>query len=182
MLPDSLQHHPVAYEGVRFKVRRVELDRRDGGKQRREVVEPADAVLVVPVLDDGRVVMIRNERFAVGKTLWELPAGTLEPSENPDDCAPRECEEETGYAPRKCEKLVTFFTCPGFCTELMHVYLATGLKHVGQSLDETEKIEVFPMTLDKAMTLVKNGEVQDAKTLAGLLFYAAFVRDGKGRA
>lgn len=178
MLPDSLRDAPVAFTAARFQVRAVDLDRRTGGRQRREVVVPADAVLIVPVLDDGRLVMIRNERFAVGQTLWEFPAGTLEPGEAPDACARREVVEETGYEAGRIEKLLQFYTCPGFCTELMHVYLAQNLRHVGQNLDETEKIEVEVVTAAQALAMVKGGQVQDGKTIASLLYCTTFIARG----
>ncbi|MFW6059574.1 MAG: NUDIX hydrolase [Phycisphaeraceae bacterium] len=163
--------------GVRFDVYALELARRGGGSSRREVVVPADAVVVVPMLDDGRVALIRNERFAVGRSLLELPAGTLEEGEEPAACAARELTEETGYVAARVEALTSFYTSPGFCTERMHAYVATGLRFEGQSLDETERIEVEPMALDAALRAVREGEVEDAKTIAALLFYAQFERE-----
>lgn len=160
--------------GARFDVYALGYPRRDGGMTRREVVVPADAVVVVPILDDGRVVLIRNERFAVGKTLLELPAGTLEDGEEPAICAGRELTEETGYVAQRIEPLTSFYTSPGFCTERMHAYVAQGLTFEGQSLDETERIELAPMAFDAALSAVRHGDIVDAKTIAALLFYAQF--------
>ncbi len=168
----------VCLEGVRFNVYAMGYPARGGGTHRREVVVPHDAVVVLPVLEDGRVVLIRNERFAVGKTLLELPAGTLEEDEDPAACAGRELTEETGYVAEQISRLTGFYTSPGFCTERMHAYLATGLTFEGQSLDETERITAEPMTMDDALRAMRNGEIEDAKTIATLLFYAQF---GKGK-
>lgn len=165
---------PTLHQGVRVTVRGVDLPRSGGGTHRREVVEAADAVVVLPLLDNGDVVLIRNERFAVGDTLWELPAGTVEPGESPDACAPRELEEETGYRADRVEKLAEFFPSPGFCTELLHAYRATGLTHVGQSLDDTEKITVQAVAWDRAMNMVRDNQIRDAKTIATLLYHQSF--------
>ena len=184
--------HPeaeVVFEGVRVKVRTLELAAREGGgSHRREVVEAADAVVILPWVEDGRglgfgfdgpgVVLIRNERFAVRETLWELPAGTVESGERPGDCAPRELVEETGYRAERLEKLTDFWPTPGFCTERLHAYLATGLEFVGQQLDATEKIEAVPMAWGEALGLIRKGELRDAKSIATMLFHETF---GRGR-
>lgn len=174
MLPDSLKSSPVVFKGARFQVRAVERSRRSGGTQTREVVEPPDSVVVLPVMESGDVVLIRNERFAVGKTLWEVCAGTLEPGEDPDACAARELIEETGYEAKALTRLTDFYPTPGFCTEFMRGYLATGLRHVGQDLDETERItpEIVPM--NKALAMIRDGIIEDAKTIALLLYHHTF--------
>jgi len=177
MLPQSLKAQDKLLGGVRFDVIGVDLAKRSGGTKRREVVVPPDAVVIVPVLDDGRVVLIRNTRFAVDQTLWEIPAGTLEEGEDPATCAGRELTEETGYAAKTLTKLLDFYTSPGFCTERMTAYLAEGLSHEGQQLDETEQIEVEPVTLNDAMTMMRENRIKDGKTIAALLHYAVFTRN-----
>lgn len=175
--------HPearVIHDGVRVKLRGAELVGEDGRAHRREVVEAADAVVVLPMMDSGEVVLIRNERFAVRETLWELPAGTVEAGESPDDCAPRELIEETGYRAARVEKLTEFYPTPGFCTELLHAYRATGLTFVGQELDATEKITVEVVPWGRAMDMVKDGTIRDAKTIATLLYHHAFSAGGRG--
>ena len=171
--------HPDAeliHDGTRVDLRVVELEKHSGGTQRREIAEVADAVTVLPLLDDGRVVMIRNRRFAVNDTLLELPAGTLDAGEDPDACAVRELEEETGYRASKLRKVTGFYTSPGFCTEFMHGYVATGLTPTRQNLDETEEIEVEPMPLDDVLTMARKGDpaLKDGKSLLLLTWYAAF--------
>lgn len=178
MLPERFHNDVPVFRGVRFDVHAVELDGRNGETVRRELVSTFDSVVILPLLDDTpgdeQVVLIRNERFAVGETLWELPAGTLEPNEDPADCAGREMIEETGYRADRLEKLTAFYPTPGFVTEFMHAYRATGLTHVGQDLDPNEKIDVEAMPMSRALELLRSGEVKDAKTVAVLLWHAAF--------
>jgi ADP-ribose pyrophosphatase len=169
--------HPNAeklHDGVRVNLLVTERARRSGGVQRREIAEVADAVVILPLLEDAQVVLIQNERFAVGQTLWELPAGTLEPDEDPAACAARELAEETGYEAQQIERLTAFYPSPGFCTEKLHAYRATGLKHVGQSLEETERITPHVVALDEAYAMVRDGRIEDAKTIAALLYHHAF--------
>jgi len=168
---------PKVFEGVRFDVRCGELSRRDGGVQRREVVQTHDSVVILPLLDERTVVMIRNYRFAVGEALWELPAGTLEPGEDPAACAGRELIEETGYRAEVIERLLAFYPTPGICTEFMTCYRATDLTHVGQQLDETEQIEVHPIPLEESYAMIRDGRIKDAKTIVGLLCEKRGMRD-----
>ncbi len=180
MLPPALQAAPVVFKGVRFDVHAVELPRRSGGVMRREIVRPPDSVVVLPVLDNGDVVLIRNDRFAVGQTLWEVCAGTLEPGEDPDACAARELIEETGYEADTLTPLTSFYPTPGFCTEFMRGYRATGLRHVGQHLDETERITPQVLSMPQALTMIRDGSIRDAKTIALLLYHHTFAPDSHG--
>lgn len=181
MLPERFQHDTPAYRAARFDVYDVTLAGRGGESIQRQLVATADSVVILPLLDATpgaeAVVLIRNERFAVGKALWELPAGTLEAGEDPGVCAGRELVEETGYRADALERLTGFHPTPGFVTEFMHAYRATGLTHVGQDLDPNEQIEVEAMPLARALDLVRDGEVMDAKTIAVLLWQAAMARD-----
>lgn len=191
MPPVARDLHPeldVVFRGVRVAVRGIDLPTRGGGTYRREVVEAADAVVVLPLISQEEasergvkipgagVVLIRNERFAVRDTLWELPAGTVEPGESPDDCAPRELEEETGFRCERIERLTEFFPTPGFCTELLHAYRAEGLSFVGQDLDDTEKITAQIVPWDRALAMVRDRTIRDAKTIATLLYHESFKR------
>jgi len=162
------------FEGAKFAVDRVGLTTNDGRTIQRELIVHPGAVVVLPVLDDGRIVMIRNTRFAVGEELWELCAGTLEAGEDPAACAGRELAEETGYKADHVAPLVTFYTTPGICNETMHAFVATGLRHVGQQLEPTEKIRVDPLPADQVMRMVERGEIRDGKTLATLLYFHTF--------
>lgn len=171
-----MSDNPVLFRGTRFDVQGVELARRCGGVMRREVVVPANAVVILPMLDDDTVVLIRNERFAIGQTLWELPAGTLEEGENPALCAARELLEETGYAAAGVQRLIEFYPSPGFCTELLTAYLARDLTFRGQDLDETERITTEAIGLNQSIQMVRDNRIRDAKTIATLLYYQTFLR------
>ncbi len=177
-MTDPAEQSERIFTGVKFAVERVNLTTRDGDRIEREKVVHPGAVLVLPITDDDRVVMIRNERFAVGEVLWELCAGTIEPGEPPQACAPRELIEETGYEAGSIEPLTTLYTSPGFCDERMHVFVARELKHVGQRLEPTEKIEVQLIAWPELLAMIERGEVRDGKTVAALLHYQVFKRTG----
>lgn len=163
-----------AFSGVRFDVRSLDVPGKGNKPVRRDVVVHPGAVLILPLLDKDHLVMIRNQRFAVGQELWELPAGTLEKNETPENTAARELIEETGYRAEKIELLTTFFTTPGWCNEVMYTYVATHLSHVGQSLDESERIIVEIVPWPKALKMVQDGTIMDGKTIATLLYFQAF--------
>lgn len=142
------------------------------GKQlERHIVIHPGAVAVLPVLNDGRIVLIRQYRAAVDKVLIEIPAGTLEPNEAPISTARRELIEETGYAAQTIEPVMSFYTSPGFVREEMFLFKATELIAGPTDMEDGEKIEPLPVTMDEAMNLVARGEVRDAKTLIALLWY-----------
>lgn len=170
-LPDSLHNSQLVFQGVRFDVRTVELP----GNVRRDVVIHPGAVIILPILTPQTIIMIRNERFAVGETLWELPAGTLEPNEIPEDTAQRELTEETGYSAKKITHLTTFYTSPGICDEKMYAYAATELTLFTQNLDPSEKISVEEVSWKDAVKMVREGIIHDGKTIATLLFYKEFI-------
>jgi len=162
------------FRGVKFDVELRDVPTRDGQTARREVVVHPGAVVVLPLLDGDRVVLIRNHRFSIDETLWELCAGTLEPGEEPAATAARELVEETGYGAARIEPLTTFYTSPGICTERMYAFVATGLTEVGQRLEATERIEVEIRPLPTVLEMVRTGEIQDGKSIATLLYYVAF--------
>ena len=142
----------------------------DGSRRLREIVEHAPGAAVVAVDGDGHVLLVRQPRPAVGARLLELPAGLVDPGEAPRDCALRELAEETGFRARKLAPLVSFYTSPGFCDELIHVFVASELEPVpGGQHDEEEEIELVRLPLEAAIEQVLRGEISDAKTVTGLL-------------
>lgn len=163
----------IILRGKRFDVEMRDVPTRDGQSEQREVVVHPGAVVVLPLLADGRVVLIRNRRFSIEQTLWELPAGTREAGEDPAVCAAREVEEETGYRAGTLAPLLDFYTAPGISTELMHAFIATDLSQTQQRLDATEQIAVHPVAQDQLLQMILTGEVVDAKTLATFLFFRA---------
>jgi 8-oxo-dGTP pyrophosphatase MutT (NUDIX family) len=160
------------YEGrvVNLRVDTVEL--RNGHVATREVVEHSQAVAIVPVADDGRIVMVRQYRLPAGAELLEVPAGSLDGGEDAESGAQRELQEETGFAAGRLVRLCGFWVAPGYCTEYIHVYLAEQLRESRLDADEDEEVEVELLTLEDALARVDRGEIEDAKSLVGLLAYA----------
>ena len=141
----------------------------DGQETTREVVEHGESVAVVPLDGKGNVILVRQYRKAVEMTLLEVPAGSVEEGEDPVVCARRELLEETGYTANDMESIASFYTTPGFCTERMHAYLATGLTSGKAQPEADEQIEVVPVSLKEIGELIRGRVIQDGKTLASLL-------------
>jgi ADP-ribose pyrophosphatase len=160
----------------RFRVVRHRLQGSDGRQHTKETVQHPGAVAILPMVDDSHVCLIRNYRVAVGKTLVELPAGTLEPDEEPQVTAGRELIEETGYRAARLEKLREFTVSPGILNERMYLYLATELTSGEMALEAGEQIETRVTPWEEAMQMVWDGRIEDAKTLIGLLHYDALRR------
>jgi ADP-ribose diphosphatase len=159
--PDSTR---TVYDGSLLS---VTLEEWDGHE--REIVEHPGAVAVVAVARDGAVTLVRQRREAVRKLLLELPAGTLEDGETPLECARRELEEETGLTGGDWRELAAFYTTPGFCRERMHLFLAQGVEPGTARPEADEELEV--VRLSGGELAAHLGEIEDAKTLAGLLLY-----------
>lgn len=133
-----------------------------------ETIRHPGAAAVVPVKDDGTVVLIRQFRHAAGGFIYEIPAGKLQPGEDPLHCASRELEEEVGYRASSFELLSSIFTAPGFADEVIHVYKATGLTTGRQQLDPDEVLDIIEMPLAEAVNKIEDGTIRDAKTIVGL--------------
>lgn len=133
-----------------------------------EVVRHPGAAAVVPVTDDGRIVLIRQFRHAAGGYLYEIPAGKLHPGEDPRDCAARELEEEIGLRAGSLEPMTSIFTAPGFTDEVIHIFLGTGLVPGRQQLDRDEVLEIVEVSLEKALAMIQDKTIRDAKTIVGL--------------
>lgn len=157
-----------------FEGRKVSLrvDTYEGpyGRYDVEVVEFRGAVVVLPLIGD-RVVLVKQYRYPVSGYLLELPAGTLEPGESPEECAARELEEETGYRPGRLAKLGEFYASPGYSTELLHAFLAKDLEKGEPRREAYEEIEVVEVPLAQLLDMAARGEVRDSKTLATLALY-----------
>ena len=140
-----------------------------------ETIRHPGASAVVPLKDDGTVVLIRQFRHAAGGFIYEIPAGKLAPGEDPLHCASRELEEEVGYRAASFELLSSIFTAPGFADEVIHVYKATGLTMGRQQLDRDEVLEIVEMPLHQAIAQIQDGTIRDAKTIVGL--QAVYIQD-----
>ena len=152
---------------VTVRVDSVELP--GGGTASREVVEHRPAVVIVPIDSEGSVVLVRQYRYPVGKTLLEAPAGVIEESESPEGCAQRELQEEIGFRAGSLRYLGGFWSTPGFCDERMHVFLATDLEPSRLEPDSDENIAVERIPVSRIREMMRNGEIEDAKTIAALL-------------
>jgi ADP-ribose pyrophosphatase len=138
----------------------------------REVVHHPGSAVILPAFDDGTIALVRQYRHPAVRYLLELPAGTLNDQERPEEGAARELEEELGLVAGQMEKLSEFFVSPGFCEEKMWLYLATDLTETVQRLEDDEVLEVLRLPLDRALQMITEGEIEDAKTIIGLMLAA----------
>jgi len=149
---------------------------REGEKiYERDIVHHPGSAVIVPVFDDGTVALVRQYRHPAVRYLLEVPAGTLNKGERPEEGAARELEEEIGVVPGNMVKLSEFFVSPGFCEEKMWVYLATALNKTAQRLEDDELIEIVRVPFSRALEMISDGEIEDAKTIIGLMLAAPCV-------
>ena len=144
-----------------------------------EIIRHPGASAVVPLKEDGTVVLIRQFRHAANGFIYEIPAGKLHPQEDPLDCAARELEEEIGYKAGHFRLLSSIFTAPGFADEVIHIYVATGLVSGTQNLDQDEVLDVVEMPLEQAISKIRDGTIRDGKTIVGL--QAVYIERGLKR-
>ena len=166
--PGPSQRVKEIYRGrvVNLNVETVTLP--NGATVELEIIRHQGAAAVVPLKDDGSVVLIRQYRHATGGYIYEIPAGKLDPGEDPRHCAARELEEEIGCRASSLTRLLSFFTTPGFTDEVIHIFLAAGLSPGRQHLDHDEVLEVVEMPLDVAIARIADGTIRDGKTIVGL--------------
>ena len=176
-----IRSHRRLYDGKVLALDVDEVEEPAGVTAVREVVRHRGSVAVLAVHGDGRLVLVRQYRYAVDEEVWELPAGRLDPGETPDGAAVRELEEEVGLRPQQLERISFFYTTPGFCDERMHVFRATGLVAVPARPEEDERIEARSVTLEEACAMIRSGEVCEGKTLIALLLEAERRRAGTQR-
>ena len=168
---ERFEKSELIFDGAVAKGYDVSVRMPDGNVVRRDFFHYAGAAVILPVLDDGSIVLIRNYRFAIDEHLLELPAGMLEPGEEPALCAARELTEETGYKAGKIDKLGIFYTGPGTTDETMHAFLATDLRAGAQALEEYEQITVETVSQDELKQMILDGRMHDGKTIAALAMY-----------
>ena len=160
------------YKGKIFDLFKVKI-REGEAEYTREIVSHHGSAVIVPVFDDDTIALVKQYRHAARKYLMEIPAGTLEENESPEVGARREVEEEIGVKVGKIEKLAEFYVSPGFLTEKMHVFLATELQESEQNLDENEFLSIVKITFSQAFEMIRNGEIEDAKTICGVILAGA---------
>ncbi len=154
---------------VNLKIDEVELP--NGRKSKREIIVHRGAAAILPIDNDGNIVMVKQYRKPAEKILLEIPAGTLEEGEDPLECAKRELIEETGFAAREFTPLISFYSTPGFTTERLHIYIAKGLYEESGEMDFDEFIEIEKIPFNEALSMVLEGKIEDAKTIIGILTF-----------
>lgn len=169
----TLKKSDIKHKGIVFDLKVDQIEYNESGNAAiREVAVHNGGAVVVPVTAEGKLVFVKQFRYPLQEWLLELPAGKLDPNEDPYLCAKRELAEETGYRSENITKLGKICTTPGFCTEILHIYLAKDLVQGEHAREEGEMgMEVFEYSLDKVDELIHNGVLMDGKTLSGILFY-----------
>ena len=178
MVEEKTLSSRLIYEGQAVKLRVDTVKMPSGRETTREIVEHSDCVAIVAIDADDNVLLVNQFRQAVGKALLEIPAGGILPGEDPATAVRRELREETGYLPRKVERLGGFYSTPGYCTEYLYLYLATDLTPNPLSAEDTESISLVRVPLAQIPALITSGDICDSKSIAGLL---AFVEYQKAR-
>ena len=171
--PVTPRHVRVVHQGRVFTVQVESITLPSGHPLEAEIIRHPGSVVIVPVTDDGSVVLVRQYRHAIGRHVWELPAGSLKPGESVEGAAIRECHEETGLIPDRLDYLGAYYPTPGYCDEKMHFYRAAGLRRprAGDAAahpDEDEDIETQAFDRDMIRGMVASGEIVDLKTVGGL--------------
>jgi ADP-ribose pyrophosphatase len=165
----------MVYEGKVFGIRRDEVIEPTGVRTTREMITHPGSVVVLPVLDDGRVLLIQQYRYAARQFLWELVAGRMDGGETATEGAARELKEETGYTAKKLKVFLEFFPTPGFLEEKMYLLLAEGLTPGKATPEDDEKIIAKAYTHKELDTMLRKKQLRDAKTIAGVLFYLRYL-------
>jgi len=161
----------ILLKSGKFRVVHRMIDAGAGEAVPKDLIIHPGAAVILPITADGKVVMVRNLRWTINRELLELPAGTLEPLEEPQECALRELEEETGFHAGTLRPLCRFYTSPGLMTELMHAFVATDLTPGQQHLSSDEQIRVEIVSFDEIDHSIRVGKIMDGKTLAPILYY-----------
>jgi ADP-ribose pyrophosphatase len=165
----------TVFEGRVVKLSVNTVEKSPGVTVTREIVEHKDCIAAVVLDEQGDVVMVRQYRIPTDRDLLEIPAGVMEDGESPDECVRRELQEEIGYLPIKVMRLGGFYVAPGYCTEYINLFLATGLKESRLVAEDTDEIEVVRVPVAKIAGMIDSGEICDAKSVAGLLKYLSML-------
>src|SRR5689334_5517516 len=168
-MPFELIKSEELLKGRTFRIRRDTLKTPNGGETRLEIIEHGGSVVIVPIDDDGNVLFVRQYRHATGGDLLELPAGTRDGEEPYEECAAREIREETGMEANHLQRVGDFYLAPGYSSEFMAVFLATGLKHNPLKADDDEFLQVEKFPVKNVTAMFERSEVPDAKSLAAWL-------------
>ncbi len=170
----------LIYDGRAVKLRVDTVQMASGRKTRREIVEHSDCVAIIAIDASDNVLLVNQFRKSVERVLLEIPAGGIEPGEDPVATVRRELGEETGYLPGKVERLGGFYSTPGYCTEYLYLYLATELVLGQLYAEDTENIELVPVPISQISSLITSGSICDAKSIAGLLTFLEYRKARSG--
>lgn len=171
------QDRTIIHTGRVFTLATETVKLANGNLAQLDVIEHPGATAIVPFIDDSSIVMLQQYRHAVKTTLWEIPAGTLDPQETELACAKRELAEETGYRAAAWGKLGEIVPVPGYSNERIHLYLAKDLTAATQDLDDDEVIEVQQVRFSEALAMIQRGKIQDAKTICGLFLAQQYLKE-----
>ena len=161
----------LLHQGKNFNFKTDEVQLPNGKPTIRDIVDHPGAVAIVPIFDDGKILLVRQYRYTTGKDLLEIPAGTLERGEATDTCARRELKEETGYTAGSMKKILSMYMAPGYSNEIIHLYFATALKAGESHTEEDENINAETYGPDELLDMMEKNMIEDAKTIAGVLSY-----------
>ncbi len=171
MVGEKTLSSQLVHEGRAVKLRVDTVQMASGRKTTREIVEHSDCVAIIAIDTDDNLLLVKQYRKAVEKELLEIPAGGIDPGEDPVTAVRRELREETGYLPRKVERLGGFYSAPGYCTEYLHLYLATDLIPSQLHAEDTANISLIRVPVGQISSLIASGSICDAKSLAGLFAF-----------
>jgi ADP-ribose pyrophosphatase len=179
MKPDLTEHTLESRDEYRGRLLHVKKDRvrlPDGGESTREYIIHPGAAVIIPVFENGDILLERQHRYPLHRDFIELPAGKFDPDETELACAQRELQEETGYLATSWRELPTFYPCIGYANERLVYFLAEGLTYSGENMDDDEFLEILRVPLTEAITMIGDGRIDEAKTVMGLLWYERFGR------
>jgi ADP-ribose pyrophosphatase len=172
----TLKKSNVIYKGKVFDLKVDEIEYESGNRGIREIAVHPGGAVIVPVTDKGKIILVTQFRYPFQKELMEVPAGKLDAGEDPVKCAERELEEETGFKTGDIEKLGEIYTAPGYCTEILHIYLARNLTAGNHNREEGElEMQIHELTLEEIEDKITRGEISDGKTICGIYHLKKFL-------
>lgn len=176
MMPAKINSTSTIYKGKIFHLVSENITLPNGNTTHMDILRHPGASAIIPMADNHTVILLKQYRHATGSNIWEIPAGTLEKNETPGACAKRELIEETGYSATQWENIGKIIPVPGYSDETIHIFLASHLLPAQQNLDTNEIIDVHKIKLSTALKMIYNGEINDGKTVSGLLLAAHYLK------